>query len=330
MKTLNLAENTPPVMTGHLALGGHSPDGHRLEFTSFYLLQDGQPCIPVMGEFHFTRCDHRQWQDELLKIKALGVDIIASYVFWIHIEEEEGVFNWSGNNNLRHFVQLCARHNLQALIRIGPFAHGECRNGGLPDWLYGRPFQVRSNDEAYLSYVERFYRAIADQLRGLLFKDGGPVIGIQLDNEYMHCGAPWEVTPRQGMEWVPAGDQGPAHIVHLKQLALDAGLDVPIYSCTAWRNSPIIEDEILPMQGGYAFTPWNPDPDFQQPPTHEYLFRNRHLDPVLDARPTYDAARYPLACCEIGGGIQVTYYHRPVVPPEIGRSPGPGQSGRRC
>src|SRR5690606_18791170 len=78
----------------------------------------------------------------------------------------------------------------------------------------------------------------------------------------------------------------------------------------------IVEGEMLPMQGGYAFTPWSPDPNYRQGPTREYLFRNRHLEPVTGGQATYDAARYPLVCCEIGGGIQITYYHRPIVPPE--------------
>ena len=269
-----------------------------------------------MGEFHFSRYPHQEWEGELLKMKAGGVDIVATYIFWIHIEEEEGRFDWSGNNNLRKFVELCAAHGLQVLARLGPFAHGECRNGGLPDWLYGRPFAVRSNDEGYLFYVKRLYNEIAAQLKGWLFKEGGPVIGVQLDNEYMHCGAPWEVTYRPGTQWVPSGSGGEEHMRILKRLAIEAGLDVPLYTCTGWTNSPVPADELLPMQGGYAFTPWSPDPNYRQPPSPEFIFRDRHSEPVLSARPTYDGLRYPYVTCEIGGGIQDTYHHRPVVPAE--------------
>ncbi|MFN8447806.1 MAG: beta-galactosidase [Anaerolineae bacterium] len=314
-RTLDLTGASLPITSGHLRLGGANRQGHTIAFTNYYMLRDGVPCIPVMGEFHFARYPAALWEDALLKMWAGGVDIIASYVFWNYVEEDEGAFDWSGNRDLRRFVELCAAHDMPIIVRVGPFAHGECRNGGLPDWLYGRPFEVRSNDPRFLAYVSRLYEQIAAQLDGLLFRDGGPVIGIQLDNEYMHCGAPWEVTFRQGMEWVPAGSEGDSYILTLKALARDVGLDVPIYTCTAWRNSPIPEGEVLPMQGGYAFTPWNPDPDFRQSPTREYLFRNRHRDPVTNGVPTYDAEKYPLVCCEIGGGIQITYYHRPVVPP---------------
>jgi hypothetical protein len=315
-KTLNISQPLPEIFSGHLKLGGHGPQGKTISLNNFYLEQDGKPWIPVMGEFHFSRYPHQEWEAELLKMKAGGVEIVATYIFWIHIEEEEGQFDWSGNNNLRKFVELCAAHGLQVLARLGPFSHGECRNGGLPDWLYGRAFAVRSNDERYLFYVKRLYNEIAAQLKGLLFKDGGPVIGVQLDNEYMHCGAPWEVTYRPGTQWVPSGSDGKEHMRILKRLAIEAGLEVPLYTCTGWTNSPVPEDEMLPMQGGYAFIPWSPDPNYRQPPSPEFIFRDRHREPVLNARPTYDGLRYPYVTCEIGSGIQDTYHHRPVVPAE--------------
>lgn len=313
---ISLPDASQPIQRDHLLLGGKSPGGQNISFTSFYMLRNDRPIIPVMGEFHFTRCDHHFWDDALTKIKAGGIDILATYVFWNHIEEEQGQYHWSGNNNLRRFIERCHHHGFEVILRIGPFAHGECRNGGFPDWLYGQPFPLRSNDTRYLKLIEEWYGEIARQVDGLLFKDEGPIIGLQLDNEYMHCGAPWEVTFRQGTEWVSAGTDGVSHMVKLKELALKAGFNVPIYTATGWLHSPIIEDELLPMQGGYAFTPWNPDPNYVQPPTREFLFRNRYLNPVLGGEPTYEASRYPYACCEIGGGIQITYYHRPVVPPE--------------
>jgi beta-galactosidase len=298
----------------HEKLGGGSPDGCSIAVTNYYIEIDGRPALPVMGEFHFSRYPHRYWEDALRAIKSGGIDIVSTYVFWIHHEEREGVLDWTEDLNLRAFIQACARVGLRAVVRIGPFAHGECRNGGLPDWLYGRAFNVRSTNPEFLSHVQSFYAAIAAQLTGLLFKDGGPVIGIQLDNEYMHAGAPWEVTYRQGTEWVPAGDEGTDYMWALKTLALAAGLDVPLYTCTGWIGSPVVEGEMLPVQGGYAFTPWIPDPDYVQPPTPHFLFDDRHKNPVIGGAPTYDASRYPYACCELGGGIQITYHHRPVVP----------------
>ena len=109
-----------PIISGHLNLGGTNSQGRSLEFNSYYMMQNGKPCIPVMGEFHFSRYSSAFWEDELLKMKAGGISIVATYVFWIHIEEEEGVFNWSGNNNLRRFIEVCGKHQIDALVRIGP------------------------------------------------------------------------------------------------------------------------------------------------------------------------------------------------------------------
>lgn len=210
---------------------------------------NGQPFFGIAGEIHFARLSYLDWDDVILKMKLGGINIIATYIFWIHHEEEEGVFNWEGDRNLRHFVDLCAKHDLYVILRVGPFCHGECRNGGLPDWLYGRPFEVRSNAERYLAYVRRLYGEIGRQLRGQFFQDGGPVIGVQLENEFMAAAAPWEMVPQQAHEWMTGGSGGVEHIRRLKQIAIESGLNAPIYTATAW-GSPVLEGETLPSSAG--------------------------------------------------------------------------------
>ncbi len=312
--TLDLRQSAQPLIFDHSEMSGTAPQGDTIAVTSYYFMRNGRPCIPVMGEFHASRFPRRYWPDELRKMRAGGVTIVATYILWIHVEEEEGVFDWSGDRDIRAFVEACQTSGLQVVLRIGPFAHGECRNGGLPDWLYGRAIPVRSNDERYLFYVRRYFAEIARQVKGLLFKDGGPVIGIQIENEYMHAGAPWEVTCMPGREWVPAGSDGAGHLRILKQIAIEAGLQTPLYTCTAWGGAAVPEHGFLPTHSAYAFTPWVPDPQFQQGPTSEFLFRDRHKQPAPGI--TYDVTRYPLAYSELGAGIQITYHHRPVVPPE--------------
>ena len=125
---------TREVLSGHLRMGtGIRPDGRTVSVNSLHLLRDGEPWLPVMGEMHFSRYPRQYWEESLLKIKAAGIEIVASYVFWIHHEEVEGEFDWSGDRDLRYFAQLCARHGLYFFPRIGPWCHGECRNGGYPD-----------------------------------------------------------------------------------------------------------------------------------------------------------------------------------------------------
>jgi beta-galactosidase len=118
-------------------VGGRSPDGHVLSANSRYLVLDGTAWFPVMGEFHFSRYPDAHWEEEILKMKAGGVQIISTNIFWIHHEELEGQFDWSRQRNLHRFVELWAKHGLYVWIRVGPWAHGEVRNVGLPDWLPG-------------------------------------------------------------------------------------------------------------------------------------------------------------------------------------------------
>ena len=126
----------PPVQTGFLRQGTNtSPTGHTIGVTSRYLTRDGKPWLAVMGEFHFSRYPRAGWEDEILKMKAGGVEVVAAYVIWIHHEEIEGRFDWTGSRDLRAFVELCAKHGMYVYPRIGPWSHAEVRNGGFPDWL---------------------------------------------------------------------------------------------------------------------------------------------------------------------------------------------------
>ena len=173
----------PPAPVLHqLEMGNSGPEAKAIEVNNQYLTLGGKPVLPVMGEVHFSRLPRSSWEDVLLKMKANGVNIIACYVLWIHHEEQEGQFEWTGNKDLRAFVQLCQKLGLYVYPRIGPWCHAEVRNGGTPDWLLAKKgIRVRTNDPQYQHYVALYFDQIAAQLKGLLYKDGGPVIGIQLE-----------------------------------------------------------------------------------------------------------------------------------------------------
>ncbi len=300
------------IRSGHLKMGGVNPQGSTIEVTNAYLQMDGKPFFGVSGEFQFSRYPQAYWEEELLKIKASGVNVLAMYAFWIHHEEQKGRFDWSGQKDVRRFVQLCAKHGLWVIARVGPFCHGECRNGGLPDWLYGQPFEVRSNDPNYLGYVSRYYQEIGAQLRGLFFKDGGPIIGLQLENEFGHTGAPWDAADRsQPVEWMWSSHGGVDHLLKLRDLANQAGLSAPLLTFTAW-GSPIIEGESLPVHGGYAYPVWIDQPG----PSQMYLFSDLTINPPDKHSVQYQTnGFYPSLMAEMQGGIQVRYNNRPEVPP---------------
>ncbi len=336
------------VMRGHLDLGGRSITGDTIGINSFYLERNGKPFIPVIGEFHFSRYPHQYWDEELKKLKAGGITVVATYVFWNMHEFKEGKFDWTGDLNVRQFTELCAKNGLDVLMRVGPFAHGEIRNGGLPDWLYGRPIDVRSNDPVYLFYVNRLFQEVGKQLSGLMFKDDGPIIGVQIENEYQHSTAPWGFTYQDApKERTVAGrdkkiiqdgvginklgnefaDVGRDHMKTLKQLALKAGLIAPIYTATGWGFATIIEKGSIPVMAGYAFPFWTAG----NTPSPFYLFKNIQQKP--DYSPvSYDVNLYPSLTAELGTGMSVTYSRRPHVPgesflPMMIRTVGSGTNG---
>jgi beta-galactosidase len=297
----------PPRPAAFHAGTAVNPSGETIGINDRYLMLNGKPWLPVMGEFHYTRVPEEQWEEQILKMKAAGVQIVATYVIWIHHEEVEGQFDWSGRRNLRHFVELCARHGMYVYPRIGPWAHGEVRNGGFPDWIVQKVKNTRRNDPLYLSYVETWYAQIAEQLHGLLWKDGGPVIGIQLENEYSMQGP----------------DAGEAHILTLKRMAVSSGLDAPLYSVTGWDTTAIPKDEVVTVFGGYPDAPW--DSSLQDlPPQEVYAF---HFDrgpsgnmgaigPVVNDHAKNAPSSFPFMTAEMGGGVQDTYLRRPVIQPD--------------
>jgi beta-galactosidase len=282
-------------------------NGNTLVVNNQYLVRNGKPWIPVMGEFHYSRYPEAYWEEEILKMKASGVQVIATYVIWIHHEEIEGQFNWSGQRDLRKFAQLCAKHGMLLYPRIGPWTHGEVRNGGLPDWVL-KNSAIRSNDPVYLAEVKQFYVQIGRELHGLLWKDGGPVIGIQIENEYALHG------PGQGKE----------HLAALKKMAIDSGLDVPMYTVTGWDNAVVPEDLFLPIYGGgYPDAPWDESIKVL-PPAEIYNFRvdSRvaiNMGAIGSNSATvirHDAElreQTPYLTAEVGGGIEDTYHRRPVL-----------------
>lgn len=298
--TIDASQAALAPEVGYLRMGGRSPGGHEISVNNRYLTRDGRPWLPVMGEFHFSRYPEKHWEEEILKMKAGGVQIISTYVFWIHHEEIEGQFNWSGQRNLRSFAELCAKHGMYLFVRIGPWVHGEARNGGLPDWLLKKG-PTRRNDPVYLSSVQRFYQEIGNQLKGLMWKDGGPVIGVQLENEYGEHGP----------------DAGAAHIATLKSLAIQSGLDAPIFTVTGWPSLDFPPGEVIPAFGGYPDGFWFGS--LKDLPANDiYLFnlrRDSGHSPAYEKfnEPDERLAHYPYFIAEGGGGMETAYHRRPLI-----------------
>ncbi len=272
-------------------------------FNNLYITRDGEPWFPVMGEIHYSRYPRQYWKESVYKMKAGGVDIVSCYVIWIHHEEIEGEYDFSGDRDLRSFIQTVKECGVKLLLRIGPWAHGEVRNGGFPDWLLKKGIDLRTNDPAYLELVGGYYRKIFEQAQGYLEKDGGPIIGIQIENEYGHVG---------GLQ----GEEGELHMRNLKALAVEAGFDVPLYTATGWGGA--VTGGMLPVMGGYCDAPWD-QRITEIEPSGNFIFtpeRNDHnigSDFGFGHGITFDLEKFPFLTAELGGGLQVTHHRRPIA-----------------
>jgi hypothetical protein len=287
-----------PAATHTLKMGGADPSGLGITADSSHLWRGNVPLFPVMGEMHYSRYPHEEWEREIMKMKAGGITVVSAYIFWIHHEEIENQWDWTGNNDLRTFVQLCAKHGLNVWLRLGPWDHGEVRNGGFPDWLIAKfpnQRQLRSTDPAFLAETRKLYEQIFAQVKGLLYKDGGPVIGIQVENE-MRNNAPY--------------------MLALKNLAKEIGFDVPLYSMTGWGPAQVPQDELLPMFGGYGDGFWITGPVTGQSRVQYFFTHNPNDERIaLTSAPSNLAylVRYPYLTCEIGGGMAIAYARRPLM-----------------
>lgn len=284
-----------------------NPSGETVFVDSCGIVINGHHGIPVMGEIHFSRVPESEWRREILKMKAGGVDVIASYVFWGFHEMEEGVYDWSGNRNLRKFIETCRDCGQKVVLRIGPFCHGEAYLGGIPEWIVDKAiadpenFALRTVAPGFIEAISKFYKEIGMQAEGLLWKDGGPVIGAQIDNE---SPGPWP------------------YLAKLKESAIAAGIDVPFYTRTGWPKmiGPAVFGELLPLYGDYADGFWDRTLD-EMPGSYRaaFQFRSGRMSAVIatevfgtDQDTTVDKADivYPYLTCELGGGMSPSYHRR--------------------
>ena len=269
------------------------------------LTVDGHRVMPVMGEIHYSRLPADEWPAAIRRMREGGVTIIATYVFWNHVEEVEGQYDWSGQRSLRRFLECCQAEHMPVVLRIGPFCHGEVRCGGIPDWALQRVKKTRTESREWLTLVEGFYRQVFTQVEGLQWKDGGPVVGCQFDNEY----------------------RGRAdYLLALKRIALRIGFDLPLYTRTGWPDlsTPVPYGEMLPLYGDYADGFWErslkagagnywrafffqPSRDHQAIATEQLAYDDRR-----DA-DSASAQTYPYFTCELGGGMMTAYHRRPYM-----------------
>jgi beta-galactosidase len=265
------------------------------------LLRDGRRWIPASGEIHYSRLDRRQWPLALQLLRAGGINLVSTYIFWNHhqpLANQDPDF--TGNRDVAAFLELCAAERLPVVIRLGPWCHGEVRNGGFPDWLQNSGTSTRSDDPAYLALVGAWFEHLASQVARWCGPDG-PVVAVQIENELY---------------------DNPSHIATLLGMAQRVGINAPIWTATGWGNAQLPLPEVFPVYSGYSEGFWvDAEDGWDDSFRSHFFFSDRWDDPGVGKDLASDAwtgiagdkhPDLPPATCELAGGMASAYHRRPV------------------
>ena len=187
---------------------------------------EGKPTQLISGAVHYYRIVPEYWEDRLLKLKALGCNCVETYIAWNMHEPREGQFNFEGMADVAEFVRVAERVGLYVIVRPSPYICAEWEFGGLPAWLLKDEMRLRCSDPRYLDKVAAYYDALLPQLTPLLATQGGPIIAVQIENEYGSYG------------------NDHAYLQSLRQMLIERGVDVLLFT----SDGP--QDDML--QGGMA------------------------------------------------------------------------------
>ena len=148
-------------------------------------LLNGKPFVVKAAELHYPRIPRPYWEHRIKMCKALGMNTVCLYVFWNIHEQQEGRFDFTGNNDVAEFCRLAQRNGLYVIVRPGPYVCAEWEMGGLPWWLLKKKdIRLREPDPYFMERVKLFERKVGEQLASLTIQNGGPIIMVQVGNEY--------------------------------------------------------------------------------------------------------------------------------------------------
>jgi beta-galactosidase len=189
------------------------PDGEPRRFVlgQGQFLLDGQPFQIRSGEMHPVRIPSAYWRHRIRMAKAMGLNTIAIYLMWNALEPEPGRFDFAGRNDFVRFVELCAEEGMWVYLRPGPYVCAEWDFGGLPPWLLRDPgMRVRDRrDQRYMDAVARYLDAVAPRVSPLMAANGGPILMVQVENEYASFGKDREYLETLRRMWIERGIRGP-------------------------------------------------------------------------------------------------------------------------
>ena len=158
---------------------------HHIAIEGDHFALDGKPLQIISGELHYERIPREYWRDRLQKARAMGLNTISTYVFWNVHEPKPGIYDFSGSRDVAAFIRTAQEEGLYVILRPGPYSCAEWDLGGFPAWLLADPnIVLRSADEKFLVPAERWLQRLGKELAPLQITRGGPIIAVQVENEY--------------------------------------------------------------------------------------------------------------------------------------------------
>ena len=193
---------------------------HKFEAGKNTFLLDGKPFVVKAAELHYTRIPQAYWSHRIEMCKALGMNTICIYIFWNIHEQEEGKFDFSGQNDIAAFCKLAQQHGMYVIVRPGPYVCAEWEMGGLPWWLLKKKdVALRTLDPYYMERVGIFMKEVGKQLAPLQVDKGGNIIMVQVENEYGSYGT------------------DKPYVSAVRDLVRESGFtDVPLFQCD-WSSN---------------------------------------------------------------------------------------------
>lgn len=199
-----------PLLTAPLLRGAPA---HTFGVEGEHFLLDGKPMLIRSGAMHYPRVPRPYWRDRMRKMRALGLNTLETYVFWNLHEPEPGKFDFTGNLDLAEYIRLAQSEGLWVLLRPGPYICSEWDFGGFPAWLLASPtMKVRGNDPAFLKAASAYMNRVGKETAGLQITRGGPILMVQVENEYGSFG------------------NDKVYLNAIRHMIRDAGFDVTLYT----------------------------------------------------------------------------------------------------
>lgn len=204
------------------SIGSFSQKKHTFEIKNGDFVYDGKPVRIISGEMHYPRIPHQYWRHRMQMLKAMGLNAVATYVFWNIHEPEPGKWDFTGDKNLAEYIKIAGEEGLMVILRPGPYVCAEWEFGGYPWWLQNvEGLELRRDNEQFLKYTQLYINRLYKEVGNLQITKGGPIVMVQAENEFGSY-----VSQRKD---IPLEEHRRYNAKIVQQLK-DAGFDVPSFT----------------------------------------------------------------------------------------------------